>query len=160
MGSAPDEAERSDDELRHRVLLTQGYYLGKYAVTQAQWLAVMGNNPARFKESGLQAPVETVSWQESAEFCKQTGLELPTEAQWEYACRAGTTTAFNLGDNITLAQVNYNGNYSYKGAARGEYRRKTVTVGSMGHPIPGDCMRCMAMFGNGVRIGMIAVTTA
>ncbi len=134
MGSAPDEAERDDDELRHRVLLTQGYYLGKYAVTQAQWQAVMGNNPAHFKESGLQAPVEKVSWQESAEFCKQTGLKLPTEAQWEYACRAGTTTAFNLGDNIIPAQVNYDGNYPYKGAARGEYRGKTVTVGSMGHP--------------------------
>ena len=134
MGSPPDEPESLPGESWQQMLLPQCYYLGKYAVTQEQWQAVMGNNPARFKESGLQAPVENVSWEDSAKFCKQAGLELPTEVQWEYACRAGTTTAFNFSANITPAQVNYHGWFPYQDAAEGEVRGKTVAVASMNTP--------------------------
>ncbi len=112
MGSPTDELGRYDDETQHQVTLTQGYWLGKYEVTQAQYEAIMGTNPSRFK--GADLPVENVSWFDAKEFCaKLTAIEreagrlpegyeysLPTEAQWEYACRARTTTAFNNGKNI------------------------------------------------------------
>jgi len=112
MGSPEDELGRDDDEIQHQVTLTQGYWLGKYEVTQAQYEAIMGKNPSKFQ--GTDLPVEQVSWDDAMEFCaKLTEIEqeagilpegyeytLPTEAQWEYACRAGTTTAFNNGTNI------------------------------------------------------------
>ncbi|MBO7108112.1 MAG: formylglycine-generating enzyme family protein, partial [Verrucomicrobia bacterium] len=112
MGSPTDELGRYDDETQHQVILTQGYWLGKYEVTQAQYEAVMGTNPSDFK--GADLPVEQVSWNDAVKFCEwltaqeraagrlPEGYEytLPTEAQWEYACRAGTTTAFNIGTNI------------------------------------------------------------
>jgi formylglycine-generating enzyme len=120
-GSPPSEKDRSDDETRHTVTLTQGFYLGKHEVTQSQWERVMGSNPSRFK--GANRPVETVSWDEVTFFCKKlTELErragrlpagmayqLPTEAQWEYACRAGTKTAFSFGDSLTSVQANIRG---------------------------------------------------
>ena len=113
MGSPSDELGRYDDEVQHEVTLTQGYWLGKYEVTQAQYEAVMGTNPSGFK--GADLPVEKVSWYDAKEFCaKLTAFEkatgrlpegyeytLPTEAQWEYACRAGTTTALNSGKNLS-----------------------------------------------------------
>jgi len=112
MGSPSDELGRDNDEVQHKVTLTQGYWLGKYEITQAQYKAVMKVNPSQF--IGADLPVETVSWNDAIEFCeKLTEIEkaagrlpegyeytLPTEAQWEYACRAGTTTAFNNGTNI------------------------------------------------------------
>ena len=112
MGSPEYELGRFDEEIQHQVILTQGYWLGKYEVTQAQYEAVMGTNPSYFK--GADLPVEQVSWYDATNFCaKLTASEkaagrlpsgyaytLPTEAQWEYACRAGTTTAFNNGTNI------------------------------------------------------------
>ncbi|NUM33352.1 MAG: SUMF1/EgtB/PvdO family nonheme iron enzyme [Candidatus Brocadiae bacterium] len=131
MGSPEGEKDRGSDEKRHRVIISKAFYVGKYEVTQAQWQAVMGNNPAYFKDSGSNAPVEQVSWNDCQKFCKKTGFKLLTEAQWEYACRAGTTTPFNLGENMTPDQVNYNGNYPYAGGAKGEYRIKTVACGSL-----------------------------
>ncbi|MBR5978818.1 MAG: formylglycine-generating enzyme family protein, partial [Verrucomicrobia bacterium] len=112
MGSPEDELGRKNDEVQHQVTLTQGYWLGKYEITQAQYEAVMGENPSYHK--GADQPVEKVRWNDAMEFCdKLTAIEreagrlpdgyeytLPTEAQWEYACRAGTTTAFNNGTNI------------------------------------------------------------
>jgi formylglycine-generating enzyme required for sulfatase activity len=88
----------------HEVTLTQAFYLGRYEVTQAQWTAVMGSNPSSFQSPSPQVPasqvpnrpVEKVSWNMIQGFEAATGLRLPTEAEWEYACRAGTTTAFNL----------------------------------------------------------------
>jgi len=98
MGSPEDDPEAfSDEKPRHLVTLTKGFWLGKYPVTQDEWQAVMGANPEFFK--GPRRPVETVTWDECQEFCRKlSGLEcgltyrLPTEAEWEYACRAGTTT--------------------------------------------------------------------
>jgi sulfatase modifying factor 1 len=120
MGSPEDR--RSIDETQHEVTLTKGFYLGKYEVTQAQWEKVMGKNPSLFE--GATLPVEEVDWKDATEFCKKlTQMEkaagrlpegwvytLPTEAQWEYACRAGTTTAYSFGDEITPKQANYDEN--------------------------------------------------
>ena len=111
MGSPKNELGRRDNENLHQVTLTKDYLLGKYQVTQAQWQAVMGNNPSYFK--GDNRPVETVSWDDAKSFCDKLNkryagnlpqgykFDLPTEAQWEYACRAGTKTALNNGKNLT-----------------------------------------------------------
>lgn len=98
MGSPPGERERSDDEAQHQVTLTQGFWLGKYPVTQEQWEKVMGSNPSQFK--GGRNPVENLSWDDAREFMKKlgSGFRLPTEAEWEYACRAGSESAFCFGD--------------------------------------------------------------
>jgi formylglycine-generating enzyme len=137
MGSPKSEPERYDDETQHPVTLTQGYWLADTACTQALWEAVMGENPAYFKDDANN-PVERVSWDDVQQFIdKLNGLiptlnaRLPTEAQWEYACRAGTTTPFSFGKNITPEQVNYNGNYPYAGGKEGLYRKKTVPVKSL-----------------------------
>ncbi len=116
MGSPTDELGRYSFETQHGVILTKGYWLGKFEVTQAQYEAVMGKNPSNFK--GADLPVERVSWYDATEFCKKlTEIEkeagrlpdgyeytLPTEAQWECACRAGTTTALNSGKNLSDAE--------------------------------------------------------
>jgi eukaryotic-like serine/threonine-protein kinase len=103
MGSPASEAGRSDTEgPQHRVSVPS-FYMGRFEVTQAQWQAVMGNNPSSFK--GENRPVERVSWNDAQEFCKKlsqrTGrtYRLPSEAEWEYACRAGTRTAYYFGDD-------------------------------------------------------------
>ena len=89
MGSPETEEDRYDNETQHKVTISKGFYMGKYEVTQAQYNKIMGTNPSGTKGDAL--PVETVSWDECQSFCKQAGLCLPTEAQWEYACRAGST---------------------------------------------------------------------
>lgn len=132
MGSHQYEKDRKDDEHWHKVLIDTPFYIGKYEVTQGIWQEVMKKNPARFK--GKNNPVEQVSWTECQVFLKKLGCQFPTEQQWEYACRAGTTTPFNLGENITTAQVNYDGNVPYNGAEDGIFRGKTVPVGSLGSP--------------------------
>jgi formylglycine-generating enzyme required for sulfatase activity len=138
MGSPETEANRYKDEgPQHRVRIGYWFYLGKFEVTQAQWRAVMGTNPSNFKDCD-DCPVESVSWNDAAEFCRnlsaRTGREyrLPSEAEWEYAARAGTTTPFAFGDTIAPEIVNYDGNYPYANAAKGTYRQKTVPVGSLG----------------------------
>lgn len=137
MGSPDDEIDRKSDELRHRVCLTRDFYLGKYEVTQGVWRKVMGENPSHFKASGSQYPVERVSWYQVQAFIarlnaisKSEKFRLPTEAEWEYACRAGTVTPFSTGKNLATAQANYDGNYPYHGAPKGLYREQTMPVGS------------------------------
>jgi eukaryotic-like serine/threonine-protein kinase len=111
------------------------FYLGQALVTQAQWQAMMGSNPSHFKGDG-NLPVDSVSWLDGMDFCKKlsqkTGrtYRLPSEAEWEYACRGGTTTPFAFGETITPAVANYNGNSPYANAAKGEYRKKTTVGGS------------------------------
>ena len=103
MGSPAGEKDRSNDETQHEVTLSKPFYIGKYAVTQEQYEKVMGANPSNFK--GAKNPVETVSWDDAQDFCKKLSatsgktVRLPTEAEREYACRAGSTTAFCFGDN-------------------------------------------------------------
>ena len=104
MGCSPsDQYGCREDELPvHEVTLTQPFYLGRFEVTQAQWTAVMGSNPSQFQGQvdSPSRPVERVSWNMLQVFETSTGFRLPTEAEWEYACRAGTTTAFNNGSNV------------------------------------------------------------
>ncbi len=136
MGSPASEAERSDDERQHRVCVGN-FKLGETEVTQGQWRAVMGGNPSHFKECGDGCPVENVSWQDTQTFIaklnQQTGqhYRLPSEAEWEYAARAGTATPFSFGNNITPEQANYDGNSPYEGGKKGLYRQTPVPVKSL-----------------------------
>ncbi len=113
--------------------LSQGFWLGETAVTQALWRAVMGNAPSHFR--GDERPVEQVSWDDCRDFVGALGKSapgfraaLPTEAQWEYACRAGTRTPFSFGEELTPELANYNGNLPYHTGAKGEYRQQTLPV--------------------------------
>jgi formylglycine-generating enzyme required for sulfatase activity len=135
MGSPDSELERLDRESLHEVTITSGYWLADTACTQALWMALMKGNRSKFKDNN---PVETISWEEVQQFIdklntKYRGLEarLPSEAEWEYACRAGTNTAFSFGNNITPEQVNYYGNHPYAGGKKGLYRECTVEVKSL-----------------------------
>ncbi len=137
MGSPESELERRDNELAHEVTLSEGYWLADTACSQAMWQAVMNKNLSDFKQD-KNNPVERVSWNNVQDFIQSLNeaipnlnAKLPTEAQWEYACRAGTTTPFSFGENITPDQVNYNGNYPYVDGAKGENRKITVPVGSL-----------------------------
>ena len=138
MGSPESEKERRDNETQREVMLTRGFWMADTAVTQALWQVVMGNNPGYFK--GEQLPVESINWNDCQQFLRQlnetdSGLQarLPWAAEWEYACRAGTTTPFSFGENITPDQVNYNGGYPYDGGKKGKYRTQTVAVKSLPH---------------------------
>jgi formylglycine-generating enzyme required for sulfatase activity len=135
MGSPKEEKGRANDESQHKVTLSKGFYIGIYPVTQEEWLAVMGKNPSKF-QGDPKLPVEQVSWLDCQEFIKklrekdERSYRLPTEAEWEYACRAGSTTPFYCGDTLSTEQANYNGNYVYGDGKKGVYREKTVPVGS------------------------------
>ncbi|MCF1182034.1 formylglycine-generating enzyme family protein [Marichromatium gracile] len=134
MGSPEDEPERDSTEgPRHEVKIQEGFWLFETACTQALWEAVTGENPSRFQ--GPDRPVEQVSWNQVQGFIETINarlpglaLSLPSEAQWEYACRAGSDTAFSFGETITPEQVNYDGNYPYAGGAKGLDRQETVPV--------------------------------
>jgi formylglycine-generating enzyme required for sulfatase activity len=133
MGS---DTEESDEKPVHRVSIGNGFYMGKYEITQAEWQTVMGNNPSYFKGCD-KCPVEQVSREDANAFIERLNAQndgftyrLPTEAEWEYACRAGTTTAFAFGDSISSDQANFDGNFPYGKAAKGIYRRKTIPVGT------------------------------
>lgn len=124
MGSPEDEEDRDRNrEEQHHVTIAQGFYLGKYLVTQKQWQAIMGNSPSIFK--GADLPVEQVSWFDAQRFALQLShksgqtYRLPTESEWEYACRAGTTTPYYTGHTITHQDANFD-----------NYVRKTTPVGS------------------------------
>ena len=132
MGSQPGESAGWKWEDPHRVTITKDFYMGIYEVTQCQWEKIMGYNPSYFTQNGQNRPVENINWYEVQKFIiklnKLTGekFRLPTEAEWEYACRAGTTTPFNTGENLT----NYYGSIPYKNFPKGTARKGTMTVGS------------------------------
>ena len=135
MGSPSDEQGRDSDERQHRVTLTKRFYMGATEVTQGQWKAVMGSNPSNFKCDDL--PVEMVSRNDCREFIRKLNSKeggnkyrLPTEAEWEYACRAGTTTPFFTGGCISTDQANYDGNHPMPRCSKGVYRKKTIEVAS------------------------------
>ena len=132
MGS-PESEGPNDERPQHQVAVP-AFYMSKYEVTQAQYRAVMGVNPSEFQGDDL--PVENVSWKDAMEFCNRASsitkrsYRLPTEAEWEYAARAGTTTIFAFGNSISSAQANFDGRNPYGGAPAGVYRQQTTPVGS------------------------------
>ena len=163
MGSPTNEAERSLDEVQHTVIISRGFWMEKFLVTQGNYLSLTTTNPSYFNgdRSGppwndrnygtnLTRPVETVSWTDATNYCalrtqqeRAGGLiptnyvyRLPTESEWEYACRAGTTTAFYLGSGLHSGQANFNGQYEYDASvgttnnASGIFLQQTTAVGS------------------------------
>ena len=133
MGSPANEEGRKDDETQHRVRLTDGFWLGKYLVTQRQWKGVMRNRPSEYRGDNL--PVESVSWDDCQKFIAKVnaslgcGARLPTEAEWEYACRAGTTTAYFWGNALNGDKANCDGNYPCGTKTKGPYLENTTPVG-------------------------------
>ena len=143
MGSPDDELERSESETPQHPVTVKTFFMGKYPVTQSQWSAVatmpqvnleLNPDPSHFK--GEDRPVENVFWFEAVEFCDRLSqhtdrpYRLPSEAEWEYACRAETTTPFHFGETITPDLANYNGSYTYGRGTKGIYRQETTPVGS------------------------------
>jgi formylglycine-generating enzyme required for sulfatase activity len=160
MASPESEQERFVSEgTQHRVQLPS-FFLAQTPVTQAQWQVVAGwpkverdlnLDPAHFK--GANRPVEQVSWEEAMEFCRRLSqrsqrtkrvYSLPSEAQWEYACRAGTTTPFAFGDTLTPDLANYDGDFTYGTGPKGFYREQTISVGSL----PANAWGLQDMHGN------------
>jgi formylglycine-generating enzyme required for sulfatase activity len=147
MGSPEDEIDRSPDESLHDVTVPT-FCMGKYPITQAQWQVVANSNPElnthSFRFTGVELPADNVSWDEATKFCvalstlTQRTYRLPSEAEWEYACRAGTTTPFHFGKTITTDLANYDGtddknnkwSGSYGKGPKGIYRRQTTPVGT------------------------------
>ncbi len=145
MGSPETEAERLDNESPQHEVALREFFIGMYPITQAQWGAIanlapvnqeINSHPANFK--GENHPVERVSWNDATEFCarlsKQTGrnYRLPTEAEWEYACRSGTQTPFYFGKTLTTDLANYDGNYTYNNGPNGDSRQQTTSVDHFG----------------------------
>jgi formylglycine-generating enzyme required for sulfatase activity len=147
MGSPPSEAERDDVEAQHEVTITKPFLMGVHEVTQAEFAKakVPGlKRGAIFTEKrggGPDHPVENILWKNAVDFCtllselpeeKKAGrrYRLPTEAEWEYACRAGTTTPFHFGKSLSAKQANFHGDFPYGGADKGPYLRRTAKVGS------------------------------
>jgi formylglycine-generating enzyme required for sulfatase activity len=145
MGSPEDEPERNSNEGPQHEVDVSSFFMGRYLVTQAQWRFVaeleqieraLDPSPSRFKDDDR--PVEPVSWNDAIEFCNRlsayTGREyrLPTEAEWEYACRAGTITPFHFGETITTDLANYRGDDIYNDGPKGAYRQETTPVDHFG----------------------------
>jgi formylglycine-generating enzyme required for sulfatase activity len=143
MGASKDELEREDNEVPQHLVKVSQFLIGRYAVTQAQWGMVacyesegreLEPDPSAFK--GDNRPVENVSWEDAQEFCKRLSkhsgkpYRLPSEAEWEYACRAGTETPFHFGETISPELANYDGTSTYNNSPYGKYRKETTDIGS------------------------------
>jgi len=116
MGSPENEPGRYDDETPHKVTITKGFYMQTTEVTQGLWWEVMEENPSNFSDCGESCPVESVSWEDAQRFIAELNRKqnkwkyrLPTEVEWEYACRAGTDTPFSFGKCLSHDQANYDG---------------------------------------------------
>jgi len=151
MGSPESEEGRGRNETQHQVTLTSGFLMLETEVTQQMWISVMGNNPSEF--NGAKRPVEKVSWNDSQEYItKLNGMNvapagfkfsLPTEAQWEYACRAGTTTVFHFGGTLNKEQANFGQGSQMQGVALKDWQG-TTEVGSF----PANAWGLYDMHGN------------
>jgi eukaryotic-like serine/threonine-protein kinase len=134
MGSPDSEEGRDEGESPQHSVTIAPFYVGKFTVTQAQYQAITGDNPAQFK--GENRPVENVTWEDAISFCQQlsdkTGnlYRLPSEAEWEYACRAGTTSPFYFGETIIAELANFASDNVYRAAPTGINRSQTTDVGS------------------------------
>jgi formylglycine-generating enzyme required for sulfatase activity len=157
MGAPETEPESPKNERPQHLVKVAPFFMGRYPVTQEQWRVVAGykqvsrqlkSDPSHFK--GDKLPVEKVSWEDAEEFCKRLSVKtgknyhLPSEAQWEYACRAGTTTPFHFGEIITTDLANYKGVYTYNNSPKGEYRQRTTEVGNF----PANAWGLYDMHGN------------
>ncbi len=129
MGSPSQEINRTVSEQAHPVKFTKRFLISQTEVTQKVWEKIMGNNPSLFKDSP-EYPVEMINWAEANDFCTRTGVSLPTEAQFEYALRGGSTQTFTFGETITPIQANFDGRYPYKNGEKGDFRGKTEKVQS------------------------------
>lgn len=125
-----------DEKPKHKVVISTGFYMGRYEVTQAQYKKLMGNNPSRYGGCD-NCPVENLSWTEAKEFIRILNeknekflYRLPSESEWEYACRAGTTTAFSFGNDLSSSEANFNGLLPYGNALKKENEKKILPVGS------------------------------
>ncbi|MFK8185209.1 MAG: formylglycine-generating enzyme family protein [Phormidesmis sp.] len=145
MGSPENEPERVEHEGPQHEVSVPPFFMGRYPITQSQWRAVaalkqvnLELNPVPSKFEGDNLPVEQVSWYEAVEFCDRLAqhtnrpYRLPTEAEWEYACRAGTTTPFHFGQTLTTEVANYHGNNTYVNGPKGKYRKATTLVNHFG----------------------------
>jgi formylglycine-generating enzyme required for sulfatase activity len=146
MGSASTEIGRNDDEVLHDVEITRPFLMGQSEVTQQQWRTVMGTAPSHFTACGPRCPVENITYLDVQRFLEKLNAHpvaappgtpplryrLPTEAEWEYACRARTTGPFSTGEDLTTAQANYNGRQPYGSFPAGEFRMKTTPAGTFG----------------------------
>jgi formylglycine-generating enzyme required for sulfatase activity len=163
MGSPAEEAERRETEEPQHLVQVPGFFLAQTPITQAQWRAVAEWMPLKGEEAtiaklnpapsyfkGDKHPVEGVSWHDAMEFCRRlsqhTGRHytLPSEAQWEYACRAGTTKPFHFGETISSELANYDSTVIYGAGSKGEYRRQTTDVGTF----PANAWGLYDMHGN------------
>ncbi len=151
MGSPPDEPGRISWEGPQRWVDVPRFAIGKYEVTQGEWLAVMGSNPSRFRDCGMNCPVEKVSWNDAQEFVRRlsqrTGqyYRLPSEAEWEYAARAGSTTAYPWGERASRGHANYGADDCCAGRAEGQDRwEQTAPVGQF----PSNAFGLHDMHGN------------
>jgi eukaryotic-like serine/threonine-protein kinase len=157
MGSPDNEPERTEAESPQHNVTLPDFFMGKYPVTQDQWQVVTSYpqvkidlNPTPSKFEGVNLPVEQISWDEAVEFCQRLSAKtgrayrLPSEAQWEYACRAGTTTPFAFGNTLSPDLANYDGNYSYNDGPKGDDRETTIAVGTF----PANAFGLYDMHGN------------
>ncbi len=151
MGILSNKEGEQKSAFPHNVTLTKGFYMQKTEVTQGQWKEIMGENLSFFKECGDDCPLEQVAWNEAQLFIKRlnafektNSYRLPTEAEWEYACRAGTTTPFSFGECLSTDQANYCGHYPLNGCEKGVYREKIVAV----NEFPANAWGLTGMHGN------------
>jgi formylglycine-generating enzyme required for sulfatase activity len=135
MGSGPGDPERQSYDVQHPVEISRGFYLGKYEVTQGEWVKLMHRNPSQFPGCGPRCPIETVSYDDIQQFIARLAersharFRLPTEAEWEYACRAGTRTPYSTGASLSTEQANFDGREGEHGDPK-KFRGTPVAVGS------------------------------